>query len=212
MRCIKSVNIGLPKELEWRGKQVLTGIFKYPATTAVQVTLDGLKGDGQGDLVHHGGKDKAVYAYPFEHYSYWKEFLRTDNLRMGIFGENLTIEGLMDYEVCLGDYFQFGSAILMAIQPRMPCSKIGLPFNDPKMTQHFAKARRNGFYFRVIKEGTLQEGDPIQLVEKSPYAITIQEVVDCYAKPKENAVRIEQILNVPFLPQLLKSSFIQLLD
>ena len=111
MGIIKSVNIGLPKEVEWRGKSVLTGIFKYPTDSALQVTPIGLAGDGQGDLIHHGGKDKAVYAYPLEHYSYWKEFLGNDTLRMGSFGENLTIEGLLDRDVYLGDYFQFGTAV-----------------------------------------------------------------------------------------------------
>jgi MOSC domain-containing protein YiiM len=211
MGVIKSVNIGLPKEVEWRGKKVLTGIFKYPTSLALQVTYNGIEGDGQGDLIHHGGQDKAVYAYPLEHYSYWQEFLGRDNLRMGMFGENLTIEGLLDTDVCLGDYFQFGTAVLMAIQPRMPCSKTGLPFNDPKMTQHFARSRRNGFYFRVIQEGVLQQEDEIKMIRKSEYNITIQEVVDCYAKPKQNRERVQQILSVPFLPDLLKSAFIHLL-
>lgn len=210
MGVVKSVNIGLPKEVEWKGKTVITGIFKYPTDLALQVRFNGIEGDGQGDLIHHGGKDKAVYAYPLEHYSYWKRFLHTDDLGMGKFGENLTIEGVMDSYVCLGDCFQFGTAHLMAIQPRMPCSKIGLPFNDPKMTQYFAKAGRNGFYLRVIKEGVVQKGDQIKRVEKSPYTITIQEVVDCYARPKENLERIQQILSIPFLPELLKTSFIQL--
>jgi MOSC domain-containing protein YiiM len=131
---------------------------------------------------------------------------------VGSFGENLTTEGLMDTEVRMGDYWQFGSAILMVVQPRMPCSKIGLRFNDPSMTRHFARARRNGFYFRVIEEGTVRAGDTIRLVQPSPYDITIQEVVDCYAAPRKNPEKTQRILQIPFLPELLKSSFEHLIQ
>lgn len=211
MGIIRSVNIGLPREIEWKKKKVLTGIFKYPTDLALRVTRNGIEGDGQGDLIHHGGIDKAVYAYPLEHYAYWKNFLQRDNLEMGAFGENLTIEGLMDTEVHMGDYYQFGTAILMAVQPRMPCSKLGLRFNNVAMTKHFARARRNGFYFRVIEEGILKQEDTIQIVKKSEFNITIQHVVDCYMLPKKDPEMIHQIMAIPFLPELLRSSFSQLI-
>ncbi len=211
MGIIRSVNIGLPREIEWKKKKVLTGIFKYPTDSALRVIQSGIEGDGQGDLIHHGGIDKAVYAYPLEHYAYWKKFLKRDNLEMGAFGENLTIEGLMDTEVLMGDYYQFGTAILMAVQPRMPCSKLGLRFNDVGMTKYFAKARRNGFYFRVIEEGILKQEDTIQIVKKSEFNITIQNVVDCNMLPKNDPEMIHQIMAIPFLPELLKSSFSQLI-
>jgi MOSC domain-containing protein YiiM len=142
-----------------------------------------------------------------EHYSFWRQFLGKEYIEIGSFGENLTTEGLLDADVYMGDYWQFGTAVLMAVQPRMPCSKIGLRFNDPSMTKHFARARRNGFYFRVVQEGVLQAGDSIHLVKRSDYAITIQDVVDSYATPKKNPERVKQILDIPFLPELLKSSF-----
>ncbi len=211
MGIIRSINIGLPNEVEWQGRKILTGIFKYPTDRPVQIAQLGLEGDGQADLVHHGGLDKAVYAYPVEHYDYWMKFLGKDNLPMGAFGENLTTEGLMDFDIYMGDYWQFGTAILMAVQPRMPCSKLGLRFGDAKMTQHFARARRNGFYFRVIQTGVIQTGDAIHRVKKSAYDITIQDVVDCYANPKKNIERVQQIMSIPFLPELLKSSFAQLI-
>lgn len=211
MGTIRSVNTGLPREIEWKKKKILTGIFKYPTDLTLRVTQTGIEGDGQADLIHHGGIDKAVYAYPVEHYDYWKQFLRRDNLEMGAFGENLTIEGLMDSQIRMGDYYQFGTVILMAVQPRMPCSKLGLRFNDVAMTRHFARARRNGFYFRVIQEGILKKGDAIQMVKKSEFNITIQDVVDCYMLPKKDPEMIRQIMTLPFLPELLKSSFSQLI-
>jgi MOSC domain-containing protein YiiM len=201
----------MPQEVEWQHKKVLTGIFKYPTDQVVRVSYNGIEGDGQADLIHHGGIDKAVYAYPIEHYDFWKKFLANDYLQLGAFGENLTTQGLLDTEVYMGDYWQFGTAILMAVQPRMPCSKLGLRFNDTAMTKHFAKARRNGFYFRVIHEGELRSGDAISLAEKSCYDITIQDVVDCYAAPRKNPEKVQQIMNIPFLPQLLRSSFEQII-
>ena len=211
MQVIRSVNIGMPIQVEWQHKRVLTGIFKYPTDQVVRVTKNGILGDGQADLVHHGGADKAVYAYPLEHYSFWKQFLSKDDIEIGAFGENLTTEDLLDTDVYMGDYWQFGTAVLMAVQPRMPCSKIGLRFNDPAMTKHFARARRNGFYFRVVEEGYLQAGDTIQRVRRSDYDITIQDVVDCYALPKKNPEMVKQILDIPFLPGLLKNSFYHLI-
>jgi MOSC domain-containing protein YiiM len=207
MRVIKSVNIGLPKEVYWQERKIWTGIFKYPTDQVVRITHSGITGDGQADLIYHGGADKAVYAYPLEHYTFWKQYLKKDYLEAGAFGENLTTEGLMDTEVYMGDYFQMGTAVLMAVQPRMPCSKLGLRFNDASMTKHFAQARRNGVYFRVIQEGALQAGDSITLVRKSEYPVTIQDVVDCYAMPKKNPEMVRRIMNIPFLPQMLRSSF-----
>lgn len=210
MAQIISVNRGLPKEVVWQERIVLTGIYKYPTGQPVQIFQLGLEGDGQGDLIHHGGLDKAVYAYPKEHYSYWQTFLNKENLEAAMFGENLTTEGIMETEVYMGDYWQFGTAVLMAVQPRMPCSKLGLRFGDARMTQYFARGRRNGIYFRVIQEGMVQAGDAIQRVKRSAYDITIQDVVDSYASPKKNIERIDQIMSIPFLPQLLKSSFAQM--
>jgi MOSC domain-containing protein YiiM len=207
MRTIISVNIGMPQEVEWQNKKVLTGIFKYPTDMPVQVTKNGIEGDGQADLIHHGGTDKAVYAYPLEHYNFWRQFLAINQLETGSFGENLTTAGVMDNEVYMGDLWQFGTAVLMAVQPRMPCSKLGLRFNNAAMTKYFARARRNGFYFRVMQEGVFRKGDAIHLVKRSEYDITIQNVVDCYAMPKKYPEKIKEIMDIPFLPLLLKSSF-----
>ncbi|WP_026462309.1 MOSC domain-containing protein [Adhaeribacter aquaticus] len=204
---IKSVNIGLPQEIEWKGKKVVTGIFKQPTEQPLQVKQTNIAGDGQADLINHGGIDKAVYAYPYEHYNYWYQLLGVDNLELGSFGENLTTTGITDPKVFLGDYWQFGSAVLMAVQPRFPCYKLGIRFKDERMTKTFLQARRNGIYFRVIEEGILQNGDAIKLIQKSEHPVTIQDVVDNYVLPDKDQVKIEQILSIPFLPNFLREHF-----
>jgi MOSC domain-containing protein YiiM len=195
-----SVNISLPKEISWQGKPVSTGIFKQPVTHEVPVEAKHLTGDGQADLRVHGGRDKAVYAYPLEHYAYWQDYVTPDVLTMGAFGENLTTSGLLEHEVCIGDLFGMGTAVLMAVQPRLPCFKLGIRLNNAKLVQQFAKSGRSGIYFRVMEPGTLQVGNAITRLTQSDYPITIQQMTDLYWAATKDAALIQALQAIPYLP------------
>lgn len=209
MKQLLSVNVGLPRTVAWQGRSVRTGIFKQAIAGPVAVGPVGLAGDGQADLRVHGGPDKAVYAYATEHYAYWAEQLGSAMpLGLGVFGENLTTAGLLENDVRLGDEFAIGTAVLRAVQPRMPCFKLGVRFNDAGMVTRFAAAGRSGIYFQVLREGTLQVGDPIQLVQRSAYALSIQAVADLYYGVKQDVAAIKALLATPIVPELLKSQFV----
>jgi MOSC domain-containing protein YiiM len=209
---VVSVNTGLPKEVEWKGEKVVTGIFKYPTEDPEYVTSTGLQRDGQADLENHGGINKAVYAYPLGHYNYWQQTLNKDYLEPGIFGENLTTIGLLEHQVCLGNQYQIGSTVVMAIQPRMPCFKLGVRFNDATMTKQFLQARKNGIYFKVVKEGVIQKNDSIQLLTPSLYNLTIQDVADCFVMPEQQKDKVHQLLQISFLPNFFRKHFEKVLD
>lgn len=198
---ILSVNVGRPQTRLWQGKSVTTSIFKSPVAGPVRVVKNNLDGDEQADLRFHGGVNKAVYAYDQEHYEFWKTELRLNNLEPGAFGENLTTVGLLDSDVRLGDQFRVGSAVLMAVQPRFPCFKLGLRFNDPAMVKRFAKALRHGIYFQVVEEGSLRAGDAIELVKPSDVAVTIQDVVNAFYGLEKDEVKLEAMLQFSGLPQ-----------
>lgn len=210
---IVSVNVGLPQEYVWNGKPVRTSIFKHPTSGLVQVHAEHLAGDGQADLRVHGGPNKAVYAYPQEHNAYWQDYLPAEKLGPGAFGENLTTVGLLETDVRIGDCFQMGTAILMAIQPRRPCFKLGIRLQDDSLVQRFEQARRSGIYFRVQQEGVVQAGDSISLVQPSSYHVTIQDIVDNLAAgagPKDLS-KIQDILELPYLSPSWRERFTQML-
>jgi MOSC domain-containing protein YiiM len=146
---IASVNVGLPREVEWRGRSVTTGIFKSPAEGRIPVRTLNLDGDRQADLSVHGGPEKAVYGYPSEHYEFWRDELPGVHLPPGSFGENLTTEGLLETGLRIGDRLRIGSAVLRVTQPRMPCSKLGVRFQREDMVKRFLASGRSGFYFAV---------------------------------------------------------------
>lgn len=196
---IVSVNIGLPQDIAWKSRMVRTSIFKQPVADPVPVRAEHLEGDGQADLRVHGGPNKAVYAYPQEHYAFWQEHLPASLLVPGAFGENLTTLGLLEDQVRVGDCYQVGTAVLMAIQPRQPCFKLGIRLQDDGMVRRFEQAGRSGIYFRVEQEGVLQAGNPITLVKPSPYAVTIQDLVACNAPGPKDAYKLREILAVPYL-------------
>ncbi|HEX8349041.1 MAG TPA: MOSC domain-containing protein, partial [Hymenobacter sp.] len=194
-----SVNTGLPQDLIWKGKPVRTSIFKRPVTGPVYVHAEHLAGDGQADLRVHGGPDKAVYSYPQEHHAYWQQYLLAEKLVPGAFGENLTTLGLLEEQVCVGDYYQIGTAVLMALQPRRPCFKLGIRLQQEDMVRRFEQARRSGIYFRVQQEGLIQAGDPITLVQRSAHAVTIQDMVDLNTPGPKDAGKLQQMLALPYL-------------
>src|SRR5213078_530292 len=164
---IVSVNIGLPRQVTWRGEAITTGIFKEPVAGRVAVRALNLDGDRQADLTVHGGRDKAVYAYPAEHYAYWRAQLPGVELAHGAFGENLTTEGLLEDDVHVGDRFRVASAELIATQPRLPCYKLAARFQRADMVKRFLASRRTGFYFAVAREGEVAAGDAIERVARS---------------------------------------------
>lgn len=157
-----SVNVGAPRRVTWNGRNVTTAIFKEPTAGRVKMRRLGIEGDQQADLTVHGGADKAVYAYPSEHYSYWQGELQR-SLPWGMFGENLTTAGLLEDSVHLGDRFRIGSAELVVTQPRFPCYKLGIKFGSMEMVQRFLNSGRSGFYFAVELEGEVGAGDSISL-------------------------------------------------
>jgi MOSC domain-containing protein YiiM len=148
-----------------------------------------------------------VYAYPLEHYAYWQTLVPPELLEPGALGENLTTTGLLESDVRMGDCFRAGTAVLMAVQPRQPCFKLGIRLRDEQVVQQFQEARRSGIYFRVLQTGVLQAGDALELVERSSHAVTVQDVVDCHYLPQKDFAKIEQILALPFLPTSLRERF-----
>ena len=198
---VLSVNVGLPREVEWRAEAVKTAIFKAPVSGRVPVTRLNLAGDRQADLSVHGGLDKAVYAYPSEHYGYWREELPGSELPWGVFGENLTVEGLVEAEVRVGDVLRIGSAELVVTQPRLPCYKLNARFKRPDMVKRFLRSRRTGFYLAVVKEGHLAAGDAVELVATDPSAIRVTEIVTLYTDKGDSGELLQRALATAALPQ-----------
>jgi MOSC domain-containing protein YiiM len=174
---IVSLNVGLPREVAWRGRIVRTGIFKAPVSGSLRARASGLEGDGQADLSVHGGRDKAVYAYPAEHYGFWREVLPETELGWGAFGENLTTRGLREEEVHIGDRFRVGSAELAVTQPRTPCFKLGLRHDRPGLVKQFLRSGRSGFYLAVLVDGAVEAGDRIERVALDERRLSIADCV-----------------------------------
>jgi MOSC domain-containing protein YiiM len=177
---IVSVNVGMPREVSVPRGKVLTSIFKTPVESRVAVRGYNLEGDRQSDLTVHGGPYKAVYLYPSEHYAYWAEQLPDMELSYGVFGENLTTEGVLEESVHIGDRFRFGSTILQVTQPRMPCFKLALRFARADMVRRFWHSGRSGIYFSVVEEGELGRGDTIEQITSDPEGVSVADVVRLY--------------------------------
>ena len=168
-----SVNVGLPREVIWKGRKITTGIFKEPVEGRVIVRTLNLDGDRQADLSVHGGPRKAVYVYPSEYYAYWKKELPGMQLPWGMFGENLTTEGLLDEAVDIGDRYRIGSAEVMVTQPRTPCHKLAIRFGRDDMIRRFLASGRSGFYLAVLQEGEVGAGDEIKLISRDNNQVAI---------------------------------------
>jgi MOSC domain-containing protein YiiM len=172
---IISINVGLPRDVEWCDQIVRTSIYKAPVTGRVRVDRLNIEGDRQSDLTVHGGVDKAVYVYPSPHYDFWRKELPDFDLQWGAFGENLTTTGLIEDDVRIGDRFGVGSAQFVVTQPRMPCFKLNIRFGRADMIKRFYRSGRSGFYVAVAKEGEIEAGDAISLLSRDVGAITIAE-------------------------------------
>lgn len=173
---IISVNVSLPKVIEVNGNRVETGIFKEPVNERLAVKHLNIEGDGQADLVAHGGEFKAVYAYPHEHYAIWQTELGRNDFNFGQFGENLTTQGLLEDEIYVGSIYRMGTALLQITQPRVPCYKLAIRMNDPKFVKIFMQAQRTGFYLRVLEEGDITAGDKIELITSAPQQLTVRDI------------------------------------
>jgi MOSC domain-containing protein YiiM len=177
---VLSVNVGLPRKIQYNGQIINTAIFKDPVKGPIMLRKLNLDGDRQADLTVHGGIDKAVYSYPVEHYDYWgKQFPDTD-LMWGMFGENFTTEGLLEDAVNVGDQFQIGSAMLVATQPRMPCYKLGVRFGRMDVIRRFMTSGRPGIYFKILKEGEVKTGDKIKNIKRDKNNVTVKDIVSLY--------------------------------
>lgn len=209
---IVSVNVGQSREVLWKDRVVRTGIFKAPVSGPVAVLADQLAGDEQVDRRVHGGPTKAVYAYDLAHYTFWQQQLPNIALPPGIFGENLTTSGLVDRAVCLGDTFAVGTAVLVALQPRLPCVKLGIRFNDERMVRQFQDARRSGIYFGVRQPGQVQAGDTFVLLERVAPELTIQAITDQFYRPDKQPDQLAALLAQPLLPAFFRESFTRMLE
>ena len=204
---ILSINVSLPEEIDFEGQKVTTGIFKKPIEGRIMLRTLNLDGDKQADLTVHGGPDKAVYAYPIEHYEFWRKVYPDMEMPNGMFGENFTIEGLMESEVSVGDAFEIGSSKVIATQPRMPCYKLGVKFGRMDVLKKFLASGRSGIYFKVLEEGEVGAGDSIVQIKNDTNRVGISDIVRLYASDREDIKTMRRAVKVEALPEGWKHYF-----
>lgn len=207
-----SVNVGLPKDIEWRGETVHTGIWKAQVQGRRMVRRLNIDGDGQGDLAGHGGEQRAVMVYQMDSYHYWERFLGRNDFTFGQFGENFTIEGLPDKEVCIGDRYRIGGALFEVTQPRVTCYRVGIRMDEPAMASLLVAHHRPGFYFRVIEEGEVGAGDAILKVADGPERMSVTEMDALLYLPGHPRDQLERSLRIPALSLGWKTSFRAMID
>jgi MOSC domain-containing protein YiiM/ferredoxin-NADP reductase len=212
MARLLSVNVGLPRDIAWKGRTVHTGVWKQPVRGRCRVGRLNLQGDGQGDLAGHGGEHRAVFVYQIESYRYWQEQLNRTDFVDGQFGENFTVEGLPDDVVCIGDRYQIGSALFEVTQPRVTCFRVGIRMNEPRMASLLTSSGRPGFYFRVLREGGVAAGDEIVNVGEAKERMTIAEINALLYLPHHTRDRLERALRIDALSHGWRSSFEALLQ
>ncbi len=206
-----SVNVGYPREVNWKGKPVSTGIFKAPVEVRVMMRTLNLDGDRQADLSVHGGIEKAVYAYATEHYPYWRQELPNEDFPWGAFGENLSIEGLSEADVNIGDRFRIGNAEVMVTQPRFPCYKLNLKFGRDDMVKRFLNSRLSGIYFSVVQEGEIGAGDSVERIYQDAHNVSVADIVQIYVGEAEDNL-VHRALQVPALAACLREDFQQRME
>ena len=202
-----SVNVGRPRLVSWRGRTVSTGIWKTPVSGPVRVRSLNLDGDRQSDLSVHGGPDKAVYGYPSEHYAFWREQLPDAELPWGVFGENLTTEGLFEDRLCIGDRLRCGTAEFVVTQPRLPCYKLGIRFGRADMVKRFQQSARPGFYFAVVVEGQLEAGDAIEITATARERVTVVDVSRAFIEGTDDVRLLGMLAELPALPEGWREHF-----
>ena len=210
MAKVISLNVGLPRTVNFRGQAVTTGIFKEPVSGRIKLRRLNLDGDRQADLTVHGGPDKAVYAYPAEHYDYWKKRLPNMKLPWGMFGENFTTEGLLEDQINIGDVFQIGSSQVVATQPRMPCYKLGVKFGSMDIVKKFMDSKLSGIYFRVLKEGEVGAGDEIELISRDKNNVMVKDIVRLVTGESDIAT-MRRAVHIKDLPEAWRQEFLNYL-
>lgn len=212
MASVISVNVGMSRDVDWRGKKVTTAIWKEPVAGPVRVGRLGADGDQQADLVGHGGEQRALFVYQIESYRYWQKFLGRDDFPMGQFGENLTVSGMADDQVCVGDRYRVGGTVLEVSQPRVTCYKVGIRLNDERMPALLVKHRRPGFYFRVIQEGVVSAGDGIEKLSEGLGCMSVADVDGLLYTSEHPVEKLDQALRIDALSAGWRKSFEALLD
>ena len=208
---VLSVNVGLPRKVLFNGQPITTAIFKDPVKGPVMLRKINLAGDKQADLTVHGGVDKAVYSYPVEHYDYWRKQYPNIDIIWGMFGENFTTAGLMEDTVNIGDQIQIGSAKLVAAQPRMPCYKLGVRFGFMEIIRRFLSSGRPGIYFKVLKQGEVNTGDKIEIIERDKNNVTVKDIVRLYINRDHvnNIETMRRAIKISALPEGWRYEFQQ---
>ncbi|OBH12290.1 MOSC domain-containing protein [Mycobacterium sp. E3247] len=212
MGALISVNVGMPKDVRWLDRTVYTGIWKSPVQGPVMVRHLNIDGDGQGDLGGHGGEQRAVMVYQTESYDFWKKYLGRDDLVPGNFGENFTVTGLPDDDVCIGDRYRIGEAEFEVTQPRVTCFRVGLRLNEPRMPNLLVSQRRPGFYLRVITEGRVRAGDEIVRIRRGRHGLSVADVDALLYLPNRRRDQLRKIVDVPALSPGWQQSFRDMLE
>jgi MOSC domain-containing protein YiiM len=206
---VVSLNVGMPRTVRYMDRDITTGIFKSPVPGPLLLRRLNLDGDHQADLENHGGRNKAVYAYPSEHYEFWRREFPDMELPWSMFGENLTTEGLSEEDACIGDHFRIGEAVVRVTQPRIPCYKLGIRFGRPDIVKRFLASRRSGIYLAVVEEGLVDTGDLIERVGKNENRISIADVNRVYVNARENLPLARRIVSLEILPRALHDEFVE---
>ena len=212
MARLLSVNVGLPRDIEWKGRTVHTAVWKSPVHGRCRVRRLNLDGDAQGDLAGHGGEQRAIFVYQIDSYRYWQDQLKRNDFIDGQFGENFTIEGLPDDVVCIGDRYQIGSALFEITQPRVTCYRVGIRMNEPRMPALLTSSGRPGFYFRVLQEGEVGAGDDIVKIGEADERMTVAEINALLYSPNHPRDRLESALRIHALSPGWRASFQAMLD
>ncbi|MFI8073658.1 MOSC domain-containing protein [Streptomyces sp. NPDC086033] len=212
MATLIAVNVGMPQDVPWKGRTTHTGIWKRPTTGPLMVRRLNIEGDGQGDLNGHGGPNRAVLVYQLDSYRHWQQHLQRDDFTYGQFGENFTVDGLPDDEVCIGDQYRIGTAVFEVTQPRVTCYRVGLRMNEPRMPALLVAHARPGFYLKVLTEGTVEAGNEILKIAAGPESMTVAEIDALLYKPHHPRPQLERALRIPGLSPGWKTSMQSLLD
>src|SRR4051794_40452920 len=211
MARLLSVNVGCPREVAWRGKTVYTSVWKAPVQGRRLVRRLNVDGDAQGDLHGHGGEHRAVFVYQMDSYHHWERELNRSQFTFGQFGENFTVDGLADGEVCVGDRYRIGGAVFEVTQPRVTCYRVGIRMDEPRMAALLVAHQRPGFYFRVLEEGEVGAGDEIVRVAPGPERLTVTAINSLLYLPGPAAGDVERAVQIPALSPGWKGSFQALL-
>src|SRR5579872_2599935 len=211
MPVLVSVNVGLPKDVAWQGKTVYTGVWKNPVPGPAMARRLNIDGDGQGDLAGHGGEQRAVMVYQIDSYRHWQQHFGRDDFGYGQFGENLTVDGLPDDEVCIGDRYRIGEAEFEVTQPRVTCYRVGLRLGQPDMAALLVSHHRPGFYMRVLTEGRIQAGDQIVKTAAGPHALSVADIDALLYLPGRDLAKVRLATDIPALSPGWQESFHEML-